>query len=153
MLRLFFNIAAHRDNAYNLKMGFLKRVKPEWILRLTLGLMFLYSGSNLFYRPSDWYGFAPQWFSDFWSSFASFDIYLRLQGIGEFIIGLLLLAWFGGKWGVKIGSLLATIEVGLILLLTGVDLITFRDLGVFGAAFTLLVLSFFPETDRQNNAL
>lgn len=122
-------------------MNLIGKLKPVWVLRLTLGLMYLYSGSSLFYRPSDWYGFAPQWFLNFWSSFASFDLYLRLQGIGEFIIGLLLLAWFGGKWGVKIGSLLATIEIGLILLLSGVDLITFRDLGIFGAAFSLLLIS------------
>lgn len=108
--------------------------------------MYLYSGSSLFYQPSYWLGFAPEWFVRAWENIAPFEFYLRIQGIGEFIIGLLFLAWFGGKWGVKVASILATVEIGLILLLTGVDLITFRDIGLFGAALSLLVISW-----RENN--
>ena len=123
-------------------MNFWQKIKPEWTLRLGLGLMYLYSGSDLFYHPEYWYGFAPQWFVNLISSFVSMDIYLRVQGVGEFVIGLLLLAWFSGKRGVRIASVLGTLELGMILLLAGVDPITFRDIGLFGAALALTLLVF-----------
>ena len=72
----------------------------------------------------------------------SVESYLRLQGVGEFIIGLLFLAWFSGKLGVKIATVLATLEMALIVLVVGIDPITFRDIGLLGAASALLILSF-----------
>lgn len=126
-------------------MNVIQKINPVWALRLGLGLMFLYSGSSLFYTPQQWYGFAPQWFSDAISSIIPFDFYLRVQGIGEFIIGLLMLSWFSGTLGVRIASALATIEMAGILLFTGVDLITFRDIGLLGAAIALAILVFQEE--------
>lgn len=123
-------------------MHLIQKLDPTWALRLGLGLMFLYSGSSLFYTPEQWYGFAPQWFSDAISSIISFNVYLRIQGIGEFLVGLLMLAWFSGTTGVRIASVLATLEMAGILLFTGVDLITFRDIGLLGAAIALTILVF-----------
>lgn len=129
-------------------MQILQKINPLWPLRLGLGLMFLYSGSSLFYTPSLWYGFAPPWFTHIVTSVMPLDLYLRIQGVGEFVIGLLLLAWFAGKWGLRIGALAATLELGLILFLVGIDLITFRDVGLFGAAAALLVLAFREDEER-----
>lgn len=123
-------------------MNLIQKLDPVWALRLGLGLMFLYSGSSLFYTPEQWYGFAPQWFSDAISNVISIDVYLRIQGIGEFLIGLLMLAWFSGTIGVRVASVLATLEMAGILFFTGVDLITFRDIGLLGAVVALLILSF-----------
>lgn len=123
-------------------MIFFQKIKPEWALRLGLGLMYLYSGFDLFYYPHHWYGFVPQWFSRGVSQVASIDLYLRLQGVGEFLIGLLFLAWFSGKWGVRTASVLAALEMAVILLFVGIDPITFRDIGLLGAALAILVISF-----------
>ena len=114
-------------------------------MRLGLGLMYLYSGFSLFTYPQHWYGFLPQWFLRVVSQAISVDVYLKLQGIGELIIGLLFLAWFFGKWGLRTASILASLEMTLIILLVGVDLITFRDIGLLGAALAILVISFTPS--------
>ncbi len=73
------------------------------------------------------------------------DVYLKVQGLGELIIGFLFLTWFFGKWGLRTASILASLEMTLIILLVGVDLITFRDIGLLGAALAILVISFTPS--------
>lgn len=124
-------------------MNWLQNFKPMWALRLGLGLMYLYSGYDLFYNPRHWYGFVPQWFSRLLGGELSvINAYLRLQGVGEFIIGLLFLAWFSGTRGVRIAAALAVFEMALILLFVGIDPITFRDIGLLGAAIALLIMSF-----------
>lgn len=121
-------------------MKMISKINPAWILRITLGLMYIYSGYDLFANPQHWYGFVPQGFSRAIAPIISVDIYLRMQGIGEFIMGLLFLAWFGGKRGVLVASALASLEMILILIFVGVDPITFRDIGLLGAALALLVI-------------
>ena len=107
--------------------------------------MYLYSGFGLFYYPYDWYGFLPNWFSQLVSQVAPVEAYLRLQGAGEFLIGLLFLAWFSGVWGLRAASILATVEIAFILLFVGIDLITFRDIGLLGGAIAILIISFGEE--------
>lgn len=131
-------------------MNFFQKIKPEWSLRLGLGLMYLYSGFDLFYYPHHWYGFVPKWFSQIVSQVSSIEGYLRLQGVGEFVIGLLFLAWFSNKWGVRAASILAVIEMALILLFVGIDPITFRDIGLLGGAIAILVMSF---KEKQNGKI
>lgn len=121
-------------------MKFFERISPEWPLRLGLGLMYLYSGYKLFYFPQNWYGFVPQWFSQTVTSVISINTYLRFQGIAEFIIGLLFLSWFSGMRGIQLAALFAIGEFLLILIFVGIDLITFRDIGLLGAATTLLII-------------
>jgi len=123
-------------------MAFLQKIRPEWALRLGLGLMYLYSGTDLFYNPDTWVGFLPRWFSDFVTGIMSLEAYLRFQGIGEFIIGLLFLAWFSGTWGVRIAAILASLEMVFILIFVGIDPITFRDIGLLGAALALVIITF-----------
>lgn len=122
--------------------NFLKKINPMWPLRLGLGLMYLYSGYDIFYHPQSWIWAVPQWFRDIVELVMPLTAYLRVQGAVEFLIGLLLLAWFSGIWGVRIAALFAALEMTGILLLTGIDPITFRDIGLLGASLALLVISF-----------
>lgn len=124
-------------------MIFLRKSNPEWPLRLGLGAMYLYSGYDLFVNPRHWYGFVPQWFSRAIvpEVFPSIDSYLKLQGAGEFLVGLVFLAWFLRRRWVRAAAFLAVVEMALILVFTGVDPITFRDIGLLGAAFALLVIT------------
>lgn len=122
-------------------MTFLNKLNPAWALRLGLGFMYLYSGSDLFYNPQHWYGFVPKWFSQAVTQVASVEAYLKLQGVAEMIIGVLFLAWFFGANGVRLAAGLAALEMALILLFVGIDPITFRDIGLLGAAIALLVMS------------
>jgi len=128
-----------------------RRIKPEWVLRIGLGVMYIYSGLNLFSNPDAWRGFIPAWFLSLWSDVGPIEIFLKLQGVGELVLGLLFLAWFSGKRGVFIASLFASLEIFSILIFVGVDLVTFRDIGVFAAAFSLLVLSW-PEKNISQNS-
>lgn len=123
-------------------MSWLQNLKPMWALRLGLGLMYLYSGYDLFYNPQHWYGFVPKWFSQAVIQIGPIETYLRLQGLGELVIGLLFLAWFLGARGARIAAMLAALEMALILLFVGIDPITFRDIGLLGAATALLIMSF-----------
>lgn len=123
-------------------MNVLQRIKSEWALRAGLGLMYLYSGYDLFYNPQHWYGFVPKWFSQAVTPVASVEAYLQFQGVAEMIIGVLFLAWFLGARGVRVASGLAVLEMALILLFVGVDPITFRDIGLLGAASALFIMSF-----------
>jgi len=121
-------------------MTLLEKINPEIPLRTGLGLMYLYSGYDLMVNPSHWYGFAPQWFLDIVGLVLSQDAYLRMQGAGELIMGLILLAWFLPRGFVRVVSLLMIAEMTGILFLAGIDLITFRDLGLLGGALTLFLL-------------
>lgn len=122
-------------------MNFLQKIHPEWILRLGLGLMYLYSGYDFLYNPQHWYGFVPKWFSQSVTQIVSIESYLRFQGVVELAMGLLLLTWFSGRIGVIIASSVAALEMALILLFVGIDLITFRDIGLLGAALALLIIT------------
>ena len=70
------------------------------------------------------------------------DVYLRLQGIGEVMIAIGLFGWFFPRWCVRLASTLLTVEMTLILLCTGVDAVTFRNIGLVGAALSLLLSSY-----------
>ena len=71
----------------------LKKIQPEWVLRLGLGLTFLYSGADLFYHPENWLGFIPVWFTESVGTILPAGVFLRVQGVGEFVLGLLFLAY------------------------------------------------------------
>ena len=124
-------------------MSFFSNIsKPELPLRLGLGLMYLYSGYDLFFNTQHWYAFLPSWFSGRIIDFMAIETYLKAQGAAEFIMGILFLAWFLQVWVLRIISLLAVLEMALILVFVGIDLITFRDIGLLGAALALLFISF-----------
>lgn len=123
-------------------MNFIQNLNPTWSLRLGFGLMYLYSGYDLFYHPSAWSWAIPQWFSGMIAPIISVEIYLRIQGVGEIVMALLFLAWFSGTRGVRIASALAVLEMAGILLFVGIDPITFRDIGLLGGAIALLIISF-----------
>lgn len=163
------------------------KINPLWPLRLGLGLMYIYSGYDLFYHPKSWLWAVPSWFAEIISSIISIENFIRFQGIIEFLVALLLLApslkfrlshsippsisikngiktisdnysaaratqnlskfsaglaWFSGIWGVRAAAIFSTLEMAAILLFTGIDPITFRDIGLLGASSTLLILSF-----------
>lgn len=124
-------------------MRFLKKVTPEVLLRLGLGLMYLYSGYDLVANPQHWYGFVPRWFSQVVvDEIGSVGTYLRLQGAGELLLGILFLAWFLPRRVAHVAAFFSVAEMALILLFVGVDPITFRDIGLAGAATALVIMSF-----------
>ena len=124
-------------------MKVLWKTKPIWALRSTLGVMYLYTGIDFLRAPQHWYGFVPPWFSQAaLQVFPSMDGYLRIQGAGELLLGLAFLAWFLPGGVVRIAAFLSAVEMALILLFVGVDLITFRDIPILGASLAVFLMTF-----------
>lgn len=126
----------------------IQKIGPVWPLRAGLGLMYLYSGYDLIANPFHWYGFVPRWFSQAVSPVLPLEQYLRLQGAGEVALGFLLLAWFLPPMLTRLAAAAAAVEMAGILLLVGIDPITFRDIGLLGAAVALLMYASRPASNE-----
>lgn len=132
-------------------MSLLKKINPEWSLRIGFGIMYLYSGSDIIRHPTAWYWAMPFWFKKLITSVTSLDAYLRFQGIIEIFFAVVLLGWFFKTAIVKIVALLSALEMAGILAFAFLPwseanfLITFRDIGLFGGAVALLVILFKKE--------
>lgn len=116
--------------------------KPTFFLRLGFGLMYLYSGYDLVVNPKHWQGFitdAPKFINRLATSVGTTN-FLRFQGLAELAIALGLLAWFLPTRLVKWLVLAAVLEMAAILVTVGINLITFRDLGLLGGLAGLLLL-------------
>ena len=119
------------------------KLNPEWALRLGIGFMYFYSAYDIFYNTEQWKSYIPSWMFHFLFNIGiPLALYLKLQAVGELALGLLFIAWFSGKWGLRIASILATIEMAGILLFVGIDRITFRDIGLLGAGIALVIMAF-----------
>ena len=121
----------------------MKKVNPVWALRAGLGAMYLYSGYDIVKHPTAWYWALralPQSTQGIINNHLGIDNYLIAQGTGELLFALILFAWFVPKRFVKWVAALTAAEMFLILVLVGVDSITFRDVGLLGAAVALFLL-------------
>lgn len=110
-----------------------KKISPEIILRLGLGLTFIYVGLQSLLDPLSWIGFLPYWLTPIIHP----AIALKIHAIVSLIIGVSLLTGFK----LKIFSILAFLELAAILIFYGVDNVTFRDFGLATAAIALFLLS------------
>ncbi len=122
--------------------NFINKLSPEWILRLSLGAMYLYSGIDLVRHPKAWYWVIrplPQFAQDVINAFG-IDLFLRIQGLIELTFAVILVLWFLPKILSKIVAIFIVIEMAAILFFVGVDGVTFRDIGLLGAALALYVL-------------
>lgn len=124
----------------------LKEKFPEWSLRLGLGAMFVYSGVDLILHPGSWQ-WAVRPLLKFLPESARVSLspgllnqYLTTQGTVELLMALLLLGWFFPRRLSRVAAGLAAMEMAVILALIPIDPITFRDIGLLGAAFSLFML-------------
>ena len=128
-------------------MNFLRKINPEWPLRLGLGFMYLYSGTDIIRHPTAWHwairpviNLVPASFQATLGSQNFLNRFLAFQGTIELILAFLLLAWFLPKKIAKSAAVIIVLEMAAILLLIPVDSITFRDIGLLGASFALLLI-------------
>ncbi len=118
----------------------LSKINPAWVLRLGLAAMYAFSGYDIWKNPDSWtwaIRLLPQWMKVLINDNIGVYNYLKIQAAGEIILAAVFLAWFLPRKIVRWVALLAAAEMVLILWLVGVDAITFRDLGVLGAALAL----------------
>lgn len=133
-------------------MDFLQKIKPEIPLRLGLGFMYLFSAYDIWTHPTAWYWALrplPQFAQFFIYNQIGIDNYLRIQAVGELTLAALFLLWFLPRRVVQFAAGLAALEMFLILLFVGIDAITFRDIGLLGAAAALFLIVSFSQTSYQ----
>lgn len=124
-------------------MNKLSSFYAEWSLRIGLGLMYSYSGVDFLRHPTAWH-WAITPLPNFIKGpimMIGLDRYLMLQGLGELALALIFFIPFLPRVLLKIAAALAAFEMASILLFVGIDAITFRDIGLLGAAVSLLFMS------------
>lgn len=100
------------------------------VLRVAMAITFLWIGLLIFREPIFWSGFVPVYIHDMFTDITPF---MLAVGAFDVIVGLfLLLDWFT-FWI----ALFATFHLFGILLLTGVDETTVRDIGLVGGSLAL----------------
>src|SRR3989344_5532302 len=120
----------------------LQKIKPEWPLRLGLGLMYLYSGIDLIMNPKGWTWGLPYWYKQMVLAVMPVESYLRFQGAVELLMAFLLLSFFFPKKVALAVAAVSSLEFLFILLFAPQFSITFRDIGLLGAALALLIIYF-----------
>jgi hypothetical protein len=127
--------------------GFSQKISPAWVLRITLGAMYLYSGSDLLRHPAGWQWAIPYWLRTVISSAVDINRYIQFQGILEILVALIFLAPFASRRIVSYAAMISALEFAAILLLALIPfsesnfLITFRDIGLLGASFALFLVA------------
>ena len=113
------------------------------ILRVGLALTFLFSGYDLITSPSSWVSFVPFWMKNM----LPVDVltYIQIQGGVEILLALALLSGFF----LRPAAFLAALEMVAILLLYGVDAVTFRDLAILGGSLALFFGTFAPKIEAK----
>lgn len=123
-------------------MNWLKKLNPEWVLRASLGLVYFYSGLDIIRHPKSWY-WAIESLPVFVQNIISevgIDKYLKIQGLGEFSLAIILLFWLVPRKLVSVAAVLISVQALLIIFFVGVNLVTFRDIAIAGAAISLVVI-------------
>jgi hypothetical protein len=122
--------------------------KAAWSLRIGFAAMYAYSGVDIMLHPRSWLWAVPNWFVDIVSQFMAIETFLRIQAAGELAFALAFLLWFLKPRMVSIVAALAAFEMAGILAIgkTGIDSITFRDLGLLGGLIALCILLWAHDT-------
>lgn len=103
-----------------------------------LGIVFLWIGLNQFQRPENWIGFLPPELPLGLTA----ERALQLNAILDTALGIgLILSWWP-----KLMALIAVGHLLGILLVNGIDAVLIRDVGLLGAALSLLV---WPHSRRS----
>lgn len=102
------------------------------IARLGLAAVFFYAGVSAVLQPADWIGFIP-------NSLASLvpfsrELTLQLHSYFEIVLGIIILI----GWQRKLLGIIAALDLTAILVLNGINAVTFRDLGLIALALTLI---------------
>ena len=104
---------------------------PLFIIRLGLALVFLWFGISKVLQPDAWIAWLPQWTEQLPISTTT---QLFLQGIGEAVLGVLLL--FG--LFTRVAAAIAAILLVAVIVTIGFNDIAIRDLAILSIAIALV---------------
>ncbi len=109
------------------------QLNAPFLIAFGLGLTFIYAGVDALANPVNWIGYVPQW-----STFIMPREYLlATHAIIELFLGVMLMA----RLYPHITSLIVACDLAIILLVSGVDTVTFRDFGLLMATIALFTLT------------
>lgn len=101
------------------------------VLRVGLGITFLWIGVLIFRDPQFWSGFIQPWAADLIP--VPLESAMISTAILDVLIGLLLLVdvltW--------VAALVATIHLAVVLITVGIDVVTVRDIGLLAGTLAL----------------
>ena len=129
-------------------MKFLQKLTAEWALRLSLGGLYLYSSIDILQHPSRWM-WAVQDLPEvvqrliaslFGAGTAGVERFLPIQGLLELALAAIFILPFMPRLMVRWAGLISTIEMASIVLLVGVSVATFRDIGLIGPGLALFLM-------------
>jgi len=118
---------------------FRRLLEPIAIIRLTLGAMYLYSGTDIVLHPTAWH-WAVMQTPEFVINIVNkigIDLFLTAQGWTEIFFGVVFILWFLPKALVRLSAFLSALQMAVILALVGIDGVTFRDIAVLGSALAI----------------
>ena len=121
---------------------FLQKISAVWILRISLGAMYLYSSIDIFRHTTGWYWAIPKnaFMQQIVTAGGGADIFLKGNASLEFFFAIVFLLPFAPRVLVLVAALFNALEMAAILMLTGTDAITFRDIGLIGNGLALYLL-------------
>lgn len=123
-----------------------KHTMAEWALRISLGVMYIYSGFDLVRHPTAWLWAIPKWLQGIIESVMPVAEYVRIQGAAEILLAAVLLLSVMPRVIVKWAAFVSAVEFIAILVLGFIPWnaynfsMTFRDIGLVGASLALYFL-------------
>ncbi len=113
---------------------------PHILMRVGLGLVFLWIGIDIVRTPDSWIVFLPQVLPFGLTR----ETALQLTGAFDIILGLLLIS---GRIP-KLAALLAGLHLAGIVIANGVDAVTIRDVSLLATALALFVWPYHRRKKR-----
>jgi len=113
-------------------MKFLKQEYGHVLLRISLGIVFLWFGISQLYAPANWIGFVPE----FMASLYSAQVLVILNGSLEVFLGLMMIS---GVY-VRVASLILGIHLTMIGVSMGYTATAVRDIGLGLATLAIMFI-------------
>lgn len=105
------------------------------LLQISLGITFFLTGLYILKDPNGWTKFIKPWAKDLLP--IPKDQAMRLTGYYDLFQGL----WLISSLFTPLAAFFATIHMIIVLIVAGIDQVTYRDIGILGASISLLLLS------------
>lgn len=114
------------------------------ILRIGLGITFLWIGIMILKDPAGWGGFIKPWARNLLP--VSIERMMFNAAILDILVGAVLLVGVF-PFTIWLASLLGSFHLLAVLIVSGIDSVTVRDIGLFGGTL-FLTLNHWPQSRR-----
>ena len=103
------------------------------MLQIGLAITFIWIGVMIIQSPAYWSGFFPVWLINI-SPFSPISLSV-LFGVLDLIIGMMLLF----KYQLHVAALLGALHLTGILIFSGIDVVTVRDVAILGGVLAVFI--------------